>query len=77
VAGFALGFTSTALIIAGLVLGAVGLFGAVLVRAQPETANNINYDPSSVTLVAPIPVIAGFLVAWFALRIKRRWRSIR
>lgn len=72
VLGFALGFLAAGLVVAGLIVGGVGLFGGILVRIRPDTTANINYDPSTVVLLAPLPILAGLAIGALSLWIGRR-----
>ena len=70
-AGFGLGFIGAGLIVVGTIVGFVGLAGGLLVRVRPDTTANINYDPSTVALLAPIPIVAGVVVLLLIGRITR------
>ena len=60
------------LIAVGAGLGVLGIGGGLLVRLNPETSSNINYDPSTIALFAPIPIGIGcILVFWFMISTKR------
>jgi hypothetical protein len=60
------------LIAIGSGLGVLGIGGGLLVRLNPETRTNINYDPSTVALFSPVPLGIGCgLVLWFMIRTKR------
>jgi ABC-type Na+ efflux pump permease subunit len=70
--GFVWVFAAGMLIAAGSGLAILGIAGGLLVRIRPDTQRNINYDPSSIALLAPIPFLAGvFLMVLFAIRARR------
>ncbi len=73
--GFVWMFVAALFIAAGCLLGFLGVFGGVLVRIRPDTQHNINYDPSTIALLAPIPMAIGFfLLIGFILHARRLGR---
>jgi hypothetical protein len=55
-------FAAAVFVACGCLFGFLGVFGAVLVRVRPETRRNINYDPSTIALFAPIPLVIGLIL---------------
>jgi hypothetical protein len=60
--GFAWIFVATMFVAFGCLLGFLGLAGGLLVRVRPDTQQNINYDPSTIALMAPIPIVIGLIL---------------
>lgn len=72
VLGFFWILTASMFLVVGAGLALLGLAGGLLVRARPDTANVINYDPSTIATFSPAPITIGLLlVLTFALRARR------
>jgi hypothetical protein len=75
VQGFVWLFTASLLIAVGSALGLLGVGGHMLVRARPEAATNITYDPSTIAIAALAPLGFGCLLFfWFWARARRLGR---
>ena len=72
VLGFVWIMTASMFLVVGGGLALLGLAGGLLVRARPDTANVINYDPSAIATFSPLPIAIGLLlVLAFVLRARR------
>ncbi|HQY30649.1 MAG TPA: hypothetical protein PK691_05155 [Thermomicrobiales bacterium] len=70
--GFGWMFVAAMFIAIGCGLGLLGILGGILVRIRPDTQRNIQYDPSTIALLAPIPFLIGvFLLIGFAAHARR------
>ncbi len=69
--GFSWMFVAAMFVAIGCLFGFLGVFGAVLVRVRPETQRNINYDPSTIALFAPIPLVIGLVLIGLFIRYAR------
>jgi hypothetical protein len=75
VLGFIWLLAASLLIAAGSALGLLGVGGHLLVRARPEAATNITYDPSTIAIAALAPLgLGSLLFLWFWVRAKRLGR---
>ncbi len=73
--GFVWMFVAAIFIAIGCGLGLLGILGGILVRVRPETQRNIQYDPSTIALLAPIPFLIGLvLLVAFAAHARRLGR---
>jgi len=65
-------FVAGIFVATGCLLGFLGVAGGLLVRIRPDTQRNINYDPSTVALLAPIPMLTGLVLLVGFIRHARR-----
>jgi H+/Cl- antiporter ClcA len=70
--GFLWMFIAAMFIAIGTGIGILGIAGGILVRWKPETQRNINYDPSTIALLAPLPFLFGCLLFWMFIARTRR-----
>jgi hypothetical protein len=75
VLGFVWLFAASLLIAVGSALGLLGVGGHLLVRARPQTATNITYDPSTIAIASLAPLGLGcMLFLWYWVRARRLGR---
>lgn len=70
-------FIAALLAVVGGLLAILGFGGHLLVRARPDSGQNINYDPGTIALLSPIPIVAGMLLLGAFLVIANRLGASR
>ena len=73
--GFAWMFTTAFLVCGSGAVVAIALGTHLVLRLRPSTTRIVNYDPSTVGIIACIPVVFGLVLGWFYVRRLRRYRT--